>query len=74
MNHETKQVIYNGVLVEAIDFGPVAVDPCQAQQRLDAAAAIERRGAEENEYCIFGCHRKVYRGGWCVRCWEEEHS
>ena len=48
--------------------------PCQAQQQFDAAAATERRGPEEEEYCTFGCHRKVYRGGWCVRCWEEEHN
>ena len=48
--------------------------PCQVQQQFDAAAATERRGPEEEEYCTFGCHRKVYRGGWCIRCWEEEHN
>lgn len=70
MNHETKQVIYNGVLVDAIDFGPVVVpDPCQAQQRLDAQAAADRV-----EWCVFGCNTKVYRDGWCINCWNAEHD
>ena len=24
--------------------------------------------------CIFGCNRASYRGGFCIKCWDQEHD